>query len=434
MISSDPMLSLPVRRLEFFQSLSNVFQHTRQNDDLMALIVISLDRYQDIEQNFGYEKAESYLSAAYSKLNEGVNVGGEMYRINSAQIALLIPSLKHRNFLLIAANKVLSVFDKTTAYETYNADLDLTLGLSVSQDQVEFGGLSGDVRLYQQANASLLTAKEHQRTFMLPSFVQQDAPSPISSERIERAFSKNEMKLYFQPKLNIRRHAIEGVEALLRWQTEDDLFVPPSLIIEHMERNINQNFKFTKWVINTALRQQKEWLSDGIELCVSVNVSAQLVSLDDTVDMLKDALTLWDVPADLLMLEITETALMLNMEKSRKVLHDIKQLGVKLSIDDFGTGYSSLAYFKDIPAHELKVDRALIKDIMNNDSDRILVQLIIELGHSFGLQVVVEGVDDQQSFDFLTTLECDYIQGYYISKALPARDISDIMNYLPKNG
>ena len=228
--------------------------------------------------------------------------------------------------------------------------------------------------------------------------------------------------LHYQPKVDAHTEQVLGVEALVRWQHPTHGLILPGDFIPLAERT-GLIGPLTHYVLDAALQQCRAWQRTGHELSVAVNVSARRL-LDLTFpDEVTALLTCWEVPARLLMVEITEHTIMADPAHALEVLRRLDKMGVQVSIDDFGTGYSSMAHLKSLPVHELKVDRSFVSQMVSNTRDAVIVRSTVDLGRNLGLRVVAEGVEDSRTLQQLDVLGCDAIQGYYISRPMPSDDL-----------
>jgi EAL domain-containing protein (putative c-di-GMP-specific phosphodiesterase class I) len=244
-------------------------------------------------------------------------------------------------------------------------------------------------------------------------------------QRFTEALRDNAFELYFQPKVNLATGRVESAEALLRWTPEGGEPVSPEMVVQLADA-AGRAFELTKWVVHTAMRQLKSW-RDTLDVGLALNIQAGLVGNPDLPALLRDAMVIWGVSPDKVTLEITEGAIIEDKESGFDNLLKLKNQGINLSIDDFGTGYSSLSYFKHIPAAELKIDKSFVSSMMVDTQDLELVKIMIHMAHQFGLTVVAEGVEDRVSMERLRELGCDYIQGYYFSRPLPASEFESWM-------
>ena len=241
---------------------------------------------------------------------------------------------------------------------------------------------------------------------------------------LKRAIEGEELELHYQPKISVETNRVIGVEALARWHHSEHGYIPAEEFITLAEQTgLIQNL--TEWALRTSIEQCARWRAAGIDLTVSVNLSAKILQDDGLPQLIGDLLDEYGVEPEWLVAEITESAIMTDSDRSKAVIDRLAEKGMKLSIDDFGTGYSSLAYLKDLPVHELKIDKSFVMDMVNDESDQVIVKSTIQLAHNLGLTVVAEGVESSEALALLADMDSDVAQGYFISKALPIGDFDD---------
>jgi EAL domain-containing protein (putative c-di-GMP-specific phosphodiesterase class I) len=238
---------------------------------------------------------------------------------------------------------------------------------------------------------------------------------------LRHAVEGGELHLVYQPKVTLASAATTAVEALIRWKHPLRGVVPPALFIPFAEHT-GYIKVLTGWVLGEAIRQCGAWRRDGLDIHVSVNLSARDLMNRDLPEMIEALLVQHDVPAHRIGLEITESGFMEDPAHAQKVLARLAGMGLQLSIDDYGTGYSSLSYLMKLPVNELKIDRSFVSRMSEDSGLATIVRSTIELGHSLGLKVVAEGVEDPQGFALLRELNCDSAQGYYMSPPLPPEE------------
>jgi diguanylate cyclase len=241
------------------------------------------------------------------------------------------------------------------------------------------------------------------------------------AEELRVAVEESQFELHYQPQLDLGTGEISAVEALLRWNNPRLGMVPPLKFLPIAEE-AGLMPALTALVLNSALEQCAAWRGDGHEMAVSVNLSASNLLDIGFTEMVKDLLAHHDVPAEALVLEITETCIISDYERSRQVIEDLRDLGLIVSIDDFGAGFTSLAYLGDLAVGELKLDRVFITGLGTQDRQRdlALIRSTIELAHALRLRVVAEGIEDSATLALLSELHCDLAQGYYIGRPMPA--------------
>jgi EAL domain-containing protein (putative c-di-GMP-specific phosphodiesterase class I) len=238
---------------------------------------------------------------------------------------------------------------------------------------------------------------------------------------LRQALDTDQLVLHYQPKVDLKSRTVIGTEALLRWHHPKRGLVPPGEFIPLVERGTSLMRPLTEWVLDRAVGEAKGFARNGSVLPVAVNVSAQNLHDDRLERVVAEALEKHAVPAERLQLEVTESALMADQNRAAEVLGGLKRRGVSISIDDFGTGYSSLGLLRRLPVAELKIDGSFVRGMVGDGAeDTALVRSTSDLAHNLSLSVVAEGVEDQWTYDMLSTFGCDYAQGYYIARPMPA--------------
>jgi EAL domain-containing protein (putative c-di-GMP-specific phosphodiesterase class I) len=236
---------------------------------------------------------------------------------------------------------------------------------------------------------------------------------------LRKAVKNNEFILHYQPKYDIRSGTIVGVEALVRWNHPEMGLISPAKFIPHAEE-AGLILQIGEFVIREACRACKSWQDQGyLPVGVAVNLSPKQFRHQDIVKLVSDVITETTLDPTYLELEITESAVMDNVDAAAKKLNDIKNMGIKVSVDDFGTGYTSISYLKQFPVSILKIDQNFVKGIPNNPNDVAITVAVIALAHSLGMHVVAEGVESSEQMQWLADHECDYAQGYFLSRPLP---------------
>lgn len=245
--------------------------------------------------------------------------------------------------------------------------------------------------------------------------------------RLKRAIEKEEFMLFYQPQVDLATGKIVGMEALLRWEVSDLGMMPPSEFIPVAEES-GLIVPLGEWVLRTACAQNKKWQDNKLPtIPVSVNLSGRQFHHQDLVEKVQSALTLAKLDPQWLDLEITETYAMQDADFTLAILKELKRLGVHISLDDFGTGYSSLGHLKHFPIDTLKIDRSFVKDLATDPKEESIISAVIVLAHSLGMDVVAEGVETAAELTILRKHHCDRMQGYFFSRAVPAKDFGALL-------
>jgi len=296
-------------------------------------------------------------------------------------------------------------------------DLGASIGIAVFPSYAE-----DSITLIRHADIAMYVAKRNSASFTAyePDF-EQGKPSQLSLlGELRSAVEEDQLTLYYQPKVDLRSGASDSVEALVRWVHPKRGFVSPIDFIPFAEQT-GYIKAVTRWVLERALRQCGEWHMRGIDVKISINMSARDLNAE-LPNMVSELTARFKIPMPLVCLEITESAVMEDPARALETLERLHQLGIRLSIDDFGTGQSSLAYIRKLPVKEMKIDRSFVRNMVADKDDAVIVRSTIELGHNMGLKVVAEGVEDHAALMLLTKLGCDEAQGYFIAKPLPPEE------------
>ena len=352
---------------------------------------------------------------AVRTLRRAVKPNDSVLRIGEAKFAVLINPVRNQGMLVLAANKLGQMLARAVSVDQNEVNVTARIGTAMGPEQA---GEADD--LLQRAETALLAALTDEQPYA--------AYSPAQSERateslgleaeLENALRKGELELYYQPKISTADFRPCGAEALLRWTNPKRGPISPDIFIPLADKT-GRIEPLTSFVLNTAVRQSAEWPQHWGPLTVAVNVTPRVVEDADLCAMVASAVGMWDAVPNRLFIEITEGAIMKNPAVSFEVLRRLREQGVQISIDDFGTGYSSLAYFKNIPADELKIDKSFVINMLEDNGDKQIVRTVIDLAKSFGLMVTAEGVEDRPTAEMLAQLRCDRLQGYFYSKPLP---------------
>jgi EAL domain-containing protein (putative c-di-GMP-specific phosphodiesterase class I) len=310
----------------------------------------------------------------------------------------------------------LQVLEQPFALGGLQLEIDASIGIALAPDH----GTDADT-LLRRADVAMYVAKRSGVGHAVYS-AEQDQHSPMRLalvSELRHAIDENELSLYFQPKVSLATSQVTSVEALVRWKHSRHGMLSPDLFIPIAEQT-GLIRPLSEWVLEAALRQYNRWRQDDLDLGVAVNLSMRNLHEPELAEMIRHLLARWGVPPARLTIEITESSLMADAARAMEVLDRLRGMGVGISIDDFGTGYSSLAYLKRLPVQELKIDKSFVSHMARDDNDAAIVRSTIGLAHDLGLAVVAEGVEDETTLERLTSISCDVIQGYFVSRALPA--------------
>ncbi|GIF02809.1 hypothetical protein Asi03nite_03470 [Actinoplanes siamensis] len=386
----------------------------------VGLVLIDLDRFKEVNDALGHHYGDRLLVQAAQRMRDTLRVGETVARLGGDEFAVLLPGVSGPEDVAAVAARLQDALQ--TPFELDG--LSLTVAGSLGAALYPQHGATAD-ELLQRADIAMYTAKTRRTGFAVFDHGQDSAdPRKLSlAGELRRAVGQDQLVLHYQPKVDARTGTVLGAEALVRWQHPEHGLVPPGEFIPLAEHT-GLITPLTRFVLDAALGRCRSWLNAGHQLTVAVNVSTtRLLDLEFPAEV-ADRLRHWRVPPHLLTIEITETAIMTDPERAMRVVTELHDLGVQLSIDDFGTGYSSLAYLKTLPVQELKIDRSFVGGMTTSDRDAVIVRSTVELGRNLGLRVIAEGVEDVATWQQLDAAGCDAIQGYYVSRPLPA-DVFD---------
>ena len=399
---------------DFFRRLQATMDDCVAEQAPLSLILIYIQNLNRIYTSEGFSPAERLMRTCEQAIADHGRPVDWVGRVTEGRIAMVLPRLLNEGHAVLAANKLARIFEDAFPANGHEYRLTTSMGIVHWQGQ-------GPEALLQQAEMALSVARksgELYRVYDEAQFGKVAAAWDIEVE-LSEAIERGELELYYQPKVALAEGRPFSAEALVRWNSPKRGLVQPDTFIPVAESRESVIREMTYWALNAALREVAEWPDEWGPLSVAVNIPANIIYDDELVDVVAETLRLWKREPRDLTLEITESAVMKQPKDGLNVLDRFKAMGVKIAIDDFGTGYSSLAYFKSIPASELKIDKSFVAQICNDKADRHIVRQVIELSHGFDIRVVAEGVEDQASLQLLRELGCDFVQGYYVSEPLP---------------
>lgn len=420
-VSLESTLSRVDARRRLFDALASDIDICTPDGLLVALVLVDVQDFHSINASYGFDFGDEVLSLTQRKLVAGLKKASIVGRIEGNTFAVVIPDLKSVALLDLAANKIRKILAEPIDVGMQAVRLKCNIGVSVypvSEMTPE--------KLLLQAECSLNKSKsDNIDVLCIPKMGDEEAFSISEIERnLVKALNAEEFQFYYQPKVNLATGRADSAEALIRWQSEKLGFVSPEIFIPIAEQS-RLIRKVTDWGIKNACREKAQLQSVIPDISLSINLSARDLYDAELIDVIDNAREIWSIDPETLTLEITEGVIMKNQDIAFAQLKKLKDRGIKISIDDFGTGYSSLAYFKNIPADELKIDKSFVLSLCESVSDASIVELVVSLAKKFNLSVVAEGIEDAEVLERLVDIGCDYGQGYYFSRPLPAAEFVD---------
>ncbi len=409
------------KRQDFLQTIDSVLNSVTSDQEVMALLVVKLKRFQEVNKAYGIKTGDVYLQQVEKRLQNILRPVDVMSKIGDNEFGLLLPSLLNRSHAILAANKIISDFEDPVECGDHIIEPRLVIGVVVAP---EHGNSHDELML----NAVLAIAQAEQKQESYAVYCKEPEsvlpPSLIVEREMHHAFEYEEFDVYYQPKIDLRYNRVSGVEVLLRWDSPKFGAVNTQKFIDILEDS-SLLITVTKWTLNQALRRCQEFQDYIRPFKIAVNLSPALLNDIGIVGIVEDAVNIWGIDPASLLLEVTEGAMMKNPDLSLQILQDINAIGVGISIDDFGTGYSSLSYLKNLPASELKIDKSFVLNMLQDERDENIVKATIDLAHNLNLDVVAEGVELEAVYARLVELGCDYAQGFYMGKAMTYKGMLD---------
>lgn len=412
----NPLTHLPNRAV-FNDALNKAMSHAKRHHKICAVLILDLDAFKKIHITLGDDLGNYILNEMSQRLTNTLRTEDLIAHLEGDQFIILLNDIDKPKFASVVAEKLLLA----CAEPIKEFFLTASIGISIYPND----GVSLEDML-KNADAALYKAKQsggnkyqfctHELDTEAREFIRLESD-------LRNAIEKNQLILYYQPKLNIKKGSIAGVEALLRWAHPELGILSPAQFISIAE-DTGLIMKIGEWALREACKTNKFWQNEGYEhLAVALNLSPKQFQHPDIAKTIETILKETELNPKYLELEINEATVMGNIEIAKNRLDAIKAVGIQLSIDHFGAGYTSVSHLKQFPISAIKIDQNYIKGIPNNPDDSAITNAFIGLAHNLGLEVVAEGVETGEQVQYLTLQNCDMIQGYFLSHPLPADKI-----------
>lgn len=425
----DHLTDLP-NQSSFQRNSNQALEKAKKDNKIIAIFFLDLDRFKFINDYLGHDVGDLLLQKVASRLSKSLSHNASAYRYAGDEFIVLIENTSKSQISLVA-EKILHSIVEPFNLEGFEAILTASIGISVYPTD-------GDTikTLIKRADNAMYHAKQkgkHNYQFYNSSVANMTTISLKTESLLHKAIEREEFILQYQPQLDLKTNTIYGVEALVRWKSQELGMVSPGDFIPIAEET-GLIVPIGEWVLRTACKQNKKWQEQGYRpMVVSVNLSMRQFYQTDFIEKITSILSETQLDPEYLELEITESVAM-HADTASNVLKELRKIGVKVAIDDFGTGYSSLSYLKRFRIDHLKIDQSFVQDIMNDVDNRDIISTIIKLGHNLNLKVVAEGVETEEQLDFLKKHHCDILQGYYFSRPVDPGKIAEILGEWWVNG
>lgn len=411
-------------RVLFKKRFSLELVHAQESKQMLAVIILDLDKFKNINDSLGHSIGDKLLIEAAERLKNIIREIDTLSRLGGDEFILLLSELPGIEDAANIAKKILDAFQQPFIIEGYELYITTSIGVSIYPND------GSDVEtMIKNADTAMYRAKDHGGNSC--QFYTKNMNKTLLEQMkllasLRRAVEREEFEVYYQPRISAITGKINGMEALIRWIHPEQGLICPTQFIPLAE-DTGLIVPIGEWVLRNACAQNRAWQDAGFyPLRVAVNLSAQQFQQPSLVNMIDGILKETGLEPEYLELEITESAVAHNMEFALKMIRQLKEMGIHISMDDFGTGYSCFSQLKNMNIDILKIDQSFIRDINTNNSDLAIVRSIISMAHSLDMKVTAEGVETANQFSLLKEIECDAIQGYLFGKPLPAGEFQKL--------
>jgi diguanylate cyclase (GGDEF)-like protein len=411
----DALTGLP-NRTSLMQHLQLAINQVKVDGTIFAVLFLDLDHFKVVNDNLGHDAGDLLLKAVSERLLDYLRGEDFIARLGGDEFTIVLQAVKSLQAVETVARQICDLLSQPFMFMRREILITTSIGISVFPDD---GKEISD--LLKHADSAMFSAKNIRNHFCFyKPGMETEVSQRLELQRdLRRSFDRDELRLYYQPKMDSKTGSLLGAEALLRWQHPTKGLIGPDEFIEVAEGS-DLIVKINQWVLANGISKLSTWLSQGYKLSLSINVSLSAPKLENLYDEISALLHLHSLPNDLLELEITERALIYELDSISQQLSKIRQLGIKIALDDFGNGHSSLHHLKKLPVDVLKIDQIFIRDIESSEDDYAIVESIVFLAEKLGVQTVAEGIENEGQRKILIDLNCDSFQGHLVSEAIEA--------------
>ena len=409
----------------FHDRLDQAIHNAERKDEVLAILFIDLDNFKYVNDSMGHSIGDKLLKIIGNKLIESTRKSDTVSRWGGDEFTILLPNIKRLSGLYKLCDRILNTHLNNIIIEGQELHITASIGIALFPQD----GTTPDA-LIKNADAAMYKSKDlgkNQFHLYKPDMNEEVMERLNVETNLFRAIKNEEFQIVYQPQLSLKSNKIVGFEALVRWNQPDMGVLAPYKFIPIAEET-NLIIPLGEWIIKKVCEQAKKWHDMGFNLNAGINISAKQFNQDKIVEVIKNTISNTGINPNLIELELTESIIMKNVKRTLKICTKLKKMGVNISVDDFGTGYSSLSYLKHFPIDKLKIDQSFISNLGDHDGDDAkIANLVIDLGHKLGLDVVAEGVETQNQIDFLRKYACDEIQGFILSKPLEINEFEKLV-------
>ncbi len=390
----------------------------KKSGSCFTLLRFNIINFKNLSYALGYDFGEHLLLAVADKLKNIFSTNSTIARFSDHDFAVLLPQIALKS-ARVRADSVIEVFEDPLIISSLRIEVAICSGIA------EYPRHGVDAHaILQCADVAMHKAQKLNSTieFYDKDFFDETTRKIKLATELHNALATDELSIVYQPKVDIQKNTVVGVEALMRWSHPSEGFISPEIFIEVAEQS-RLIKEITIWVLNRTLKEYQSLAAVLPNIQLSVNITAKDLTSETFPEIVAGLLAAWNIDAEVLTLEITENALITDTEQVLSIISRLTNIGIKLSIDDFGTGYSSLNYLRQLNVNELKIDKSFVMDMLGDENNQIIVRAVTSLAHDLNLKVTAEGVENKETLYELNKYRCDIAQGYYLSKPLSLKDI-----------
>jgi diguanylate cyclase (GGDEF)-like protein/PAS domain S-box-containing protein len=419
----DSLTGLPNRAL-LQDRIKHAIEHAHRYTFNMALFFIDLDRFKQVNDSLGHNVGDQLLIHVAKRLQDALREGDTVARLGGDEFVILLESYNSIEDVSHIAEKVLEEVGKPITLGKHSVSVSPSIGIALYPEDGDHHN-----ELLKHADVAMYHAKEMGRNNYQYFITEMNEKARVKLEqenRIKQAYLNDEFVNFYQPIVDANTKTLKGFELLLRWQSPEGLLAPNEFI--PVAEEIGLIVKMTQSALKRGLIDLREWYEMGYEPYLSINLSIKDLEQESLADDFELLIKASGLPASLIRFEITESALMIDINKAIDTMNRLTQLGVILALDDFGTGYSSLKYLKEFPIEIIKIDRSFVKDIGIDHNDEAIIDSIIVMANSLGMYRIAEGVETREQLAFLTERKCALIQGFLFSKPVAKAQARELIS------
>ena len=418
----DILTDIPNRKL-FTNTLENEIINAKDKQVKVAALFIDLDDFKEINDTLGHDYGDELLKNVAISFKDFIKEGDFVSRVGGDEFFILMKNIEDYSEIGCFCERLQSLLNCEISVDNKHVYASASIGITVFPDDGDEMSI-----LFKNADTAMYSAKYNGKAKY--SFFNKGMSDVVVrhveiEKGLRNALKNNELEIHYQPQIDIINNKIKGFEALLRWDSPELGIISPAEFIPVAEQS-GLIIDIGDWLIKTVCLQNNLWKSKGyLYDTIAINLSAIQLENDKFEETLKSIITQTKINPRFVELEITESILVKDFDKSVKSLTEIRNLGIKVALDDFGTGYSSLSYLKQLPINTLKIDKSFIDNIVTNEREKSIVDGIVQLAQKIDLEVIAEGAENKEQIKLLKSMGCNQIQGYYFSKPLPADEIEE---------